>query len=51
MLKEAEEILSDAKGRASVAVESGKDKIYKEGEKLKTAIKAGVDTYKSEKEA
>ena len=51
LLKEAEEILHDAKGKASVAVESGKEKFSKESDKIKSAFKAGVDTYKSEKEA
>lgn len=51
LLGEAEKILSDAKDKAGTAVETGKAKIEKEGERLKTAIKAGMDAYRNEKEA
>jgi gas vesicle protein len=51
LLDEAEKILSDAKEKTNTFAQSGKEKIEKEGERLKTAIKAGLDTYKSEKEA
>jgi len=51
LLGEAEKILSDAKDKTGAYVQSGKEKIEKEGERLKSAIKAGMDAYKSEKEA
>jgi gas vesicle protein len=50
LLGEAEKILSDAKVKAGHAVESGKAKLDKETDRLKTAIKAGMDTYKAEKQ-
>jgi len=49
-LKEAEKILEDAKSKTGDYVEGSKKKIEKESTKLKSAIKAGIDTYKSEKE-
>ncbi len=51
LLGEAERILSDAKDKTGNYVQSGKEKIEKEGDRLKSAIKAGMDAYKSEKEA
>jgi len=51
LLNEAEKILHDAKDKAGNYVHSGKEKVEKESDRLKTAIKAGVDTYRSEKEA
>jgi len=51
LLGEAEKILSDAKDKTGAYVQSGKEKVEKEGERLKSAIKAGMDAYKSEKEA
>lgn len=51
LIGEAEKILTDAKDKTNVYVHSGKDKIEKEGERLKSAIKAGMDAYKTEKEA
>lgn len=51
LLGEAEKILSDAKDRTGGVISGGKEKIEKEGERLKTAIKAGMDAYKTEKEA
>ncbi|MCK9280893.1 MAG: YtxH domain-containing protein [Melioribacteraceae bacterium] len=49
LISEAEDILTDAKGKAGIFVDSSKSKIEKESERLKTAVKAGVDAYKSEK--
>ena len=37
--------------KAGDYVKDGKTKVEKEGDKLKTAIRAGIDTYKSEKES
>ncbi len=51
LLSEAEKILHDAKDKAGTYVQSGKEKVEKESDRLKSAIKAGVDTYRSEKEA
>jgi gas vesicle protein len=51
LLDEAERILSEAKDKAGDYVQTGKIKIEKEGERLKSAIKAGMDAYKTEKEA
>ncbi|MFH1196501.1 MAG: YtxH domain-containing protein [bacterium] len=49
LLKEAEKILHDAKEKTGHYVEDGKETIVKEGEKLKSAIKAGIETYKAAK--
>jgi gas vesicle protein len=49
LLGEAEKILSDAKGKAGDYAHAGKEKIEKESERLKTAIRAGMDAYKTEK--
>ena len=49
LLKEAEKVLKDAK--AGDYMKEGKSKVEKEGDKLKSAIRAGIDTYKSEKES
>jgi gas vesicle protein len=51
LLDEAEKILVDAKDKAGHFASTGKEKIEKESERLKTALKAGVDAYKAEKEA
>ena len=51
LLDEAERILSEAKDKAGDYVQTGKIKIEKEGERLNSAIKAGMDAYKTEKEA
>ncbi len=51
LLGEAEKILSDAKDKTGNLVQAGKEKIEKESDRLKSAIKAGVSAYKSEKEA
>jgi vacuolar-type H+-ATPase subunit E/Vma4 len=49
-LSEAEEILDEAKKKTNVILDSGKDKLSEKSEKLKTAVKAGFDTFKKEKE-
>ncbi len=51
LLHDAEKVLNDAKSKAGDYVSSGKDTIVKEGEKLKSAFKAGVDAYKSEQKS
>ncbi len=51
LLGEAERILSEAKDKAGNVAHQGKEKIEKESERLKTAIRAGMDAYKTEKEA
>lgn len=51
LLGEAEKILIDAKDKAGHFAHSGKERIEKESERLKSAIKAGMDAYKTEKEA
>lgn len=51
LLDEAEKILDNAKSKTGEYVDVNKKKIESEGEKLKTAVKAGIDTYKSTKES
>jgi gas vesicle protein len=51
ILGEAEKILSDAKSKAGNFVQANKEKLEKESDRLKTAIKAGMDAYKYEKES
>jgi len=51
LTNEAEKMFSDAKGKAGEYVEDGKSKIGKEAEKIKNAVKAGLETYKAEQEA
>ena len=50
LLGEAEKILTEAKDKAGNVAHQGKEKIEKESERLKTAIRAGMDAYKTEKE-
>ncbi len=51
LLGEAEKILTEAKDKAGNVAHQGKEKIEKESERLKTAIRAGMDAYKTEKDA
>ena len=51
LLNEAESIIAEAKKKSSRLVEDGKEMVSKESGKIKNAVKAGVDTYKAEKEA
>ena len=51
LLNEAEKILTEAKSKTNEYVETGKSLLDSETGKIKNAIKAGVDTYKSEKES
>ena len=50
-MAEAEKIVNDAKLKTKDMVDSSKDKLEKESDKLKSAIKAGVETYKTERES
>jgi hypothetical protein len=43
--------MTDAKGKASEAIKSGKETLAQEGEHLKTAINAGIDAYKDTKKS
>lgn len=51
LLQDAEKILADAKTKAGGYMSTGKETITKESEKLKNAVKAGVDAYKSEQKS
>lgn len=51
LLNEAEKILADAKDKAGNLAQVGKEKIERESERLKSAVKAGMDAYKAEKES
>jgi gas vesicle protein len=47
LLKDAENIFEEAKSKAANTLNTGKESIEKEGVRLKDAVKAGVDAYKS----
>ncbi len=49
LIEDAEQILNDAKIKAGGTINTSKNVIEKESERLKNAVKAGVDTYKKEK--
>jgi gas vesicle protein len=49
LLKDAEKIFGDAKAKAAVVINSGKENIENESGRLKDAVKAGVEAYKSAK--
>ena len=51
LIGEAEKILNEAKDKTGTYIQSGKEKVEKESERLKSAIKAGMDAYKTEKES
>jgi len=51
LLKDAEKIFGDAKLKASTAINTGKENLESESGRLKEAVKAGVDAYKSAKNA
>jgi gas vesicle protein len=51
LLQDAEKVLTDAKTKAGSYMASGKETITKESERLKNAVKAGVDAYKSEQKS
>src|SRR4030042_813798 len=49
ILKDAEKLFKDAKSKSSEFVHSGKEILGGEGERIKSAVKAGVDAYKETK--
>jgi vacuolar-type H+-ATPase subunit H len=51
LLKDAEKIFGDAKSKTATAINVGKENIENESGRLKDAVKAGVDAYKSSKNA
>jgi gas vesicle protein len=51
LLKDAEKIFGDAKLKTSAAINTGKGTVEAESGRLKEAVKAGVDAYKSSKNA
>ena len=48
LIDEAEKVLTNAKKKSDDYVELGKSKFNDKGDKLKSAIKKGLDTYKTE---
>ena len=51
LLKDAEKIFGEAKLKATTTINTGKENIESESGRLKEAVKAGVDAYKSAKNA
>jgi len=51
LLKDAEKVFGDAKAKANTVISAGKETITAESDRLKTALKAGVDAYKNTKES
>jgi len=49
LMDEAKKILDDARTKAGDAYSSGKDKLSTESNRIKDAVKAGVDSYKDSK--
>ena len=49
ILKDAERVFNDAKVKTKDVLHSGKEKIETETERLKSSVKAGIDTYKEAK--
>ncbi len=49
LIDDANSLLNEAKGKASHAYDDAKGKISNESERIKDALKAGVDAYKEEK--
>ncbi|MCL5029582.1 MAG: YtxH domain-containing protein [Bacteroidetes bacterium] len=49
LLKDAEKIFSEAKTKTGTIISTGKETIETESARLKDAVKAGVDAYKSTK--
>ena len=49
LLKNAERIFTEAKSKTGTIVSTGKEVVYSETSKLKTAFKAGVNAYKDTK--
>lgn len=51
LLKDAEKLFGEAKTKATEYASTGKETVEKETGKIKSAVKAGMDAYKAEKEA
>ncbi len=51
LLKDAEKVFGDAKSKAGSFISTGKETLNAESGRLKDAVKAGVDAYKSAKNA
>jgi gas vesicle protein len=51
LLKDAEKIFDEAKSKAAGKINLSKETLESEGGRLKDAVKAGVDAYKSSKNA
>jgi len=51
LLRDAEKVFNDAKAKSSNIISSGKETLDAESGRLKEAVKAGVDAYKSTKNA
>ncbi|GAB4300107.1 MAG: YtxH domain-containing protein [Ignavibacteriaceae bacterium] len=51
LLKDAEKVFNDAKSKAGKLYSDGKTLIDNESDKLKGAVKAGIDAYKESKES
>jgi vacuolar-type H+-ATPase subunit H len=51
LLKDAEKIFCNAKSKVSTTINTSKENTENESGKLKDAVKAGVDAYKSSKNA
>jgi gas vesicle protein len=51
LLKDAEKIFGEAKSKTATVINTGKENIEAEGGRLKDAVRAGVDAYKSSKNA
>ena len=49
MLKDAERVFNDAKVKTKDVLHSGKEKIEAETKRLKSSVKAGIDSYKEAK--
>ena len=48
-MKDAEKIFKDAKVKTTDALQTGKEKIESEAERIKSSVKAGIDAYKEAK--
>ena len=51
LIKDAEKVFTDAKEKAGQAISTGKDTVTNESDKIKNALKAGVDAYKDAKKS
>jgi gas vesicle protein len=49
ILKDAEKVFKEAKHKTEDAVNTGKNTLENEGDRIKNAVKAGVDAYKETK--